>query len=197
MILYICFFKRNRLIMPKIIAQKQDWIELGYKLFSQQGISGIVIEKMAKKLTCNKSSFYWHFKTKDKFIIELVNFWVITETDQIINDTEKTATSEEKLDKFLTIAFKNDPYLEFVFFLKRYAIKKKKIQLIIDKVDLRRLDYTSQLFQKLGYSKNEAVTKATIFYKYLIGYHEMIKNKKQKPNYLTDVKKELKHFLNL
>ena len=53
--------------MPKIIAKKEDWIILGYKLFSKKGISGIVVEKMALKLSVNKSSFYWHFKTKKDF----------------------------------------------------------------------------------------------------------------------------------
>ena len=50
--------------MPKIIAKKQDWVDLGYRLFSEQGISGIVIEKMSEKLKVNKSSFYLYFKTK-------------------------------------------------------------------------------------------------------------------------------------
>ena len=60
--------------MPKIVAQKKDWIELGYKLFSETGISGIVIEKMSKILNCNKSSFYWHFKAKKEFIQQHGNF---------------------------------------------------------------------------------------------------------------------------
>ena len=54
--------------MPKIIAKKQDWINLGYKLFSEKGIAGIVVEKMASILNVNKSSFYWHFKTKKEFV---------------------------------------------------------------------------------------------------------------------------------
>ncbi len=183
--------------MPKVIAQKNDWIKLGYKLFSEQGISGIVIEKIAKKLECNKSSFYWHFKSKKKFIDELINFWITSETDQIIQQTEKAKSSEEKIEQFLKITFKNDPYLEFIFFLKRYAIKNKEVQAIIDEIDTRRLEFTTQLFQEIGYSKKDAAIKASIFYKYLIGYHEMIKNKKQSKNYLIEVKKELKHFITI
>ncbi|UTW65314.1 TetR/AcrR family transcriptional regulator [bacterium SCSIO 12643] len=183
--------------MPKIVAQKEDWIQLGYELFSNQGISGIVIEKMAKQLVCNKSSFYWHFKSKKEFIHELIQFWIRIETEQVIQRTENASTPQEKLEQFLTIAFKNDPYLEFIYFLKRYASNKPEIQKIIDEVDQRRLSFTSQLFQELGYPQKEASIKADIFYKYLIGYHEMIKNKKQPKNYLKSVKSELKHFLDL
>ena len=41
--------------MPKIIAKKEDWILLGYKLFSEMGMNGIIVEKMALKLKVNKS----------------------------------------------------------------------------------------------------------------------------------------------
>ena len=70
-------------------------------------------------------------------------------------------------------------------------------QKVIDEVDSRRLKYTTSLIEKIGYTKSESITKAEIFYKYLIGYHEMIKNKKQPKNYLEQVKKELRHFLNI
>ena len=183
--------------MPKIVAQKIDWIKLGYQLFSEQGITGIVVEKLARKLGCNKSSFYWHFKTKKEFVNELINYWIEIETEQVIKQAEKARTPEEKLDSFLNIAFRNEPYLEFIFFLKRYAAKHQDIQQIIDDIDNRRLAFSTQLFQEIGYSSKDATIKASIFYKYLIGYHEMIKNKKQPENYLSEVKEELKHFLNI
>lgn len=183
--------------MPKIVTKKEDWIRLGYKLFSEQGISGIVIEKMARKLKCNKSSFYWYFKTKKEFVDELINFWIVSETEQIIQYVENGKNPREKIDLFLTVTFKNAPYLEFVFFLKRYAKNNREIQQIIDDIDTKRLKFTAQLFSEIGYSKSESTNKAAIFYKYLIGYHEMIKNKKQPKTYLTEVKQELKHFLKI
>ena len=196
-IIYICHLNANVYKMPKIIVQKEDWIKLGYQLFAQNGMKGIVIEKMAKKLKVNKSSFYWYFKTKASFIDEIVGFWIQNETEQVINYTDKGKSIKEKISNFLTIAFKNDPYLEFIFYLKKYAIQEKKYQQIIDSIDERRLKYTTNLFQELGYSKKEATIKASIFYKYLIGYHEMIRHKKQNKNYLNEVIKELNHFINI
>ncbi|SNY94892.1 TetR/AcrR family transcriptional regulator [Flagellimonas pacifica] len=183
--------------MPKIIAQKEDWIKLGYQLFSQKGISGIVIETMAKELSCNKSSFYWHFKSKKEFINDLVTYWVEIETLQIISNTEKERSIKDKVNSFLKVAFKKEPYLEFIFFLKRYAKNHSEIQQVIDDIDAKRLAYSAKLFEELGYSEEMAVIKARVFYNYLIGYHEMIKNKKQSKNYLIEVKNDLNHFLNL
>lgn len=181
--------------MPKIIAKKQDWIDLGYKLFSELGISGIVVEKMAKKLKCNKSSFYWHFKTKKEFIEKLVDFWVLTETEQIIKSTNNENSAKQKIETLITIAYKKMPYLDFIFYLKRYAQKEKRIQTIIDKIDTQRIEYVESLLQGLHYSNKEAKIKASILYKHLIGYHEMIRYKKQSKDYVKEVKKELNQFI--
>ena len=102
--------------MPKIIAKKEDWIILGYKLFSEKGINGIVVEKMALKLNVNKSSFYWHFKTKKDFLNEIISFWVSTDTNRIITTVESKPLGKEKFNGLIELAFKKEPYLiSFIF----------------------------------------------------------------------------------
>lgn len=181
--------------MPKIVAQKKDWINLGCKLFSEQGRSGIVVEKMSKKLNCNKSSFYWHFKTKKDFMEELTHFWVFTETEQIINLTNIGKSTKQKFDTLIELAYKKMPNQDFVFYLKRYAQNEKKTKDIIDKIEKQRIEYVSTLLTEMGYSKHEAKIKAGLFYKHLIGYHEMIRYKKQSKSYLNEVKTELNQFI--
>lgn len=181
--------------MPKIIAKKEDWISLGYKLFSENGINGIVVEKMALKLKVNKSSFYWHFKTKKDFLNEIISFWNTTDTKNIITKVESKPLGKEKFETLIEIAFKKEPYLDFIFFLKRYALKDKKIQTLIDKIDNQRIDYTINILIEMGFSEREAIIKATLFYKYLIGYHEMIRYKKQDKDYLKEVRKEINQFI--
>jgi AcrR family transcriptional regulator len=181
--------------MPKIIAKKEDWIILGYKLFSENGISGIIVEKMALKLNVNKSSFYWHFKTKKEFIDEIITFWTSNGTNEIIATVEKESLSKEKFEKLIEIVFKKEPHLDFIFFLKRSALTDKKIQSLIDTIDNQRINYTKNLLVKMGFSENEASIKSTVFYKYLIGYHEMIRYKKQHKDYSKEVKKEINQFI--
>ncbi|MFK8044745.1 MAG: TetR/AcrR family transcriptional regulator [Crocinitomicaceae bacterium] len=182
--------------MPKIVAKKEDWIFLGYQLFSKHGIAGIVVEKMAAKLKVNKSSFYWHFKTKADFINEIVSSWVSSNTDQIIALANSENSAEERFLKLIELTFKKEPYLDFIFFLKRYAQKDKKLQALIDSIDLQRIEFTKNILMEMNFSSEEAQQKAILFYKYLIGYHEMIRYKKQNKNYVAEVKSELNQFIN-
>jgi AcrR family transcriptional regulator len=181
--------------MPKIIAKKQDWVNLGFKLFSEKGISGIVIEKMAKKLKVNKSSFYWHFKTKNEFIQQLIEFWVNNETEQIIRLTNNEKSALQKFKTLIKLSYKKMPNQDFIFYLKRYAQKEKRIKSIIEKIDFQRIDYVKSLLQGMGYSELDANIKSSLFYKHLIGYHEMIRYEKQNVDYQEEVRKELNQFI--
>lgn len=181
--------------MPKIVAKKEDWINLGYRLFSEEGVSGIIVEKMAATLTVNKSSFYWHFKTKKDFIEQLTMFWINNETERIINLTNSKKTGVQKFKTLIVLVYKQDPFLDFIFHLKRYAIKEKKIQIINDKIDSQRIEYTYDLLLEMGYSKQDASIKSKLLYKHFLGYHEMIRNKKQRKDYQKEVKKEINQFI--
>ena len=181
--------------MPKIIATKEDWIDLGFKLFSEKGISGIVIEKMAEKLKVNKSSFYWHFKTKNEFIQKLIEFWVNKETEQIIKLTNQEDSAAEKFKTLIKLSYKKLPNQDFIFYLKRYAQKQKRVKSLIAKIDLERIEFIKSLLQEMGYSDGDADIKSSLFYKHLIGYHEMIRYEKQSRDYEKEVKKEINQFI--
>jgi len=181
--------------MPKIVAKKEDWINLGYRIFSEQGASGIVVEKMAKKLKVNKSSFYWHFKTRNDFLNQLIMFWIKNETERIINLSSSKKTGPQKFKTLIALIYKQDPFWDFIFHLKRYAIKEKRVQLIIDKINNQRIEYANDLLIEMGYSKQDAMIKSKLLYKHFLGYHEMIRHKNQRNNYQKEVKKEINQFI--
>jgi len=183
--------------MPKIVAQKIDWLNLGFNLFSRKGPNGLVVEQMAKTLKCNKSSFYWHFKSKEAFIQELVKMWSYNDTQQIIDLAEKVGDITERYHRFIGLVFQKDPYLDFVFYLKRYALKNIQYQSIIDTTDNQRLDYLKSMLLELGVEEQQAEIKSIILYRYLIGFHEMYRYKPLEPGYLTDVKRDIKMMLDL
>ncbi|MFK8036770.1 MAG: TetR/AcrR family transcriptional regulator [Crocinitomicaceae bacterium] len=181
--------------MPKIIAKKQDWVNLGFKLFSEKGISGIVIENMAEKLNVNKSSFYWHFKTKKEFIQQLIESWISNETEQIISLTNNEKSALQKFKTLIILSYKKMPNQDFIFYLKRYAQKERKTKSIIEKIDFQRIEYLKNLLKEMGYSEQDANIKSSLLYKHLIGYHEMIRYEKQSSDYPKEVRKELNQFI--
>jgi len=183
--------------MPKIVAEKSDWVQLGFQLFAEHGAAGLVVDTLASKLKCNRSSFYWHFKSKQAFVHAIIDYWVESDTNQIIALAEKADSAHGKFVALVEIAFKVDPYIDFVFHLKRYAKGDLHIRDVIDAIDRERMHYVASLLKQMGFPEADAHAKAALFYKYLIGYHEMLRYKHQPPNYAAQVLAELRQFIDL
>lgn len=183
--------------MPKIVATKDQWIKLGYELFSKAGIPGLNVEIMSKKLKCNRSSFYWHFKSKDDFVDHLVDFWKTLYTNEVLLEVNKEKDPHKKLSKLIDIVLQEDSNLDFIFYLKKYGEKSKRIKKVVDQIDRKRINFGTELLIEIGYPKKEALFKSLIVYKYLIGHHEMMKYKKRPKNYPVNEKNEIKYILGL
>lgn len=52
----------------------QKWIDAGYQLFTQEGLEGILVERMARILNLNKSGFYYYFGDRDFYLDQLLKF---------------------------------------------------------------------------------------------------------------------------
>jgi len=183
--------------MPKIVASKEDWIKLGYELFSDSGEVGLNVDKMSRVLMCNKSSFYWNFKPKKDFIKSLIEYWISIDTVQIIAEVNQQTNPQNKLLKLIEIAYKKDANLDFIFYLKKYSQSNTSVAKVVEQIDTERIAFVQKLLIDIGYSGKDAALKAGLFYKHLIGYHEMIRYKEQEENYLSQVLIEVNQFISI
>lgn len=74
---------------------EKDWINVGYQTFAYDGPNSLKIERIAKDVGKNKSSFYHLFADLELFIQSLLSYHI----DQaiIIAEKETNALSEEEL----------------------------------------------------------------------------------------------------
>ena len=72
-----------------MVDSKEIWIKTGYEIFAQFGVSGLIIESLARKVGISKSSFYHHFVDLELFMEELLHYHI--QQSYIIADKEKTA----------------------------------------------------------------------------------------------------------
>ena len=72
--------------MPK--DNKFPWILVGYNIFSKEGLTGLKVEVIARKVGKSKSSFYHHFADMDIFMEALLNYHL--ERAIVIAEMEKS-----------------------------------------------------------------------------------------------------------
>lgn len=69
----------------------EAWIKAGYKLFSDEGIESLKVEKLARSLELNKSGFYHYFGGMDIYLKGLLEYHV----NLAKKITEEVATCKE------------------------------------------------------------------------------------------------------
>jgi AcrR family transcriptional regulator len=72
---------------------KQIWITTGYELFAKEGLKGLKIEVISKKIQKSKSSFYHYFADLEVFIEFLLRFH--EQRSKVIAEKEKLCKNLE------------------------------------------------------------------------------------------------------
>jgi AcrR family transcriptional regulator len=78
----------NYIMFQSKSKNQTNWLTIGYQLFGEDGPEGIQVERLARMLQLNKSSFYHFFVNKEIFIEELLQMHKRI-ADKMIEDTYK------------------------------------------------------------------------------------------------------------
>ena len=53
----------------------RDWLEAGLEALAREGIAGVRVERLARRLGTSKSGFYWHFRDRAELHRALLDHW--------------------------------------------------------------------------------------------------------------------------
>lgn len=81
------------------MSKEQIWIEAGYQTFASEGPQALRIEKLAKAVEKNKSSFYHFFADLEVFTRRLLDFHLLQA--KVMSDKESKALNEAELTQIL------------------------------------------------------------------------------------------------
>ncbi|MFD0589724.1 TetR/AcrR family transcriptional regulator [Paenibacillus sp. GCM10027627] len=144
--------------------------------FAQNGINGLVIEKMSSELGCSKSSFYWYFKNRDEFIARLIERWVELSTQQVILSSSELEKEDDQITKMLYEMFSATRKGDFLFYLRKLSEEIPAFYTVLESIEQTRMSYATELFRKVGMDREVAEQKSHILYHYYLGWYERFKN---------------------
>jgi AcrR family transcriptional regulator len=150
---------------------RQTWIDQGRSLLASSGIEAVRVEPLAKLMGVTKGSFYWHFKNREDLLDGILQDWIISQTNSIIEQVEERGgDANVKLLYLFELAVQDsgeDGRVESA--VRIWAAMDDKIAPVLAQVDQRRLDYTQDLFIQVGFKPAEAMVRARMIYYSLIG----------------------------
>jgi len=147
---------------------KKSWLDAALKALARGGIDRVRVESLAKNLGVTKGSFYWHFKDREQFLDELLNFWAEQSTQTVIANpsypTDSTARVRAVAEDIIRRDLGDmDPHIRSWI---QYDKQRAKVVAKIDKI---RFEFLRDLFLAAGFSTSGADTRAQSLYRYALG----------------------------
>jgi len=147
-----------------------DWAQAALELIAEQGVAGVTVEPLARRLGVTKGSFYWHFSSRDALLQAALERWENYEqTVAFIPLRERVADPRERLRRLIhMIAEEYTSHAVYVALMK--AADHPCVQPVIERVAQRRIDYLTVIFRQMGLAADAALYRAWMAHATYIGF---------------------------
>lgn len=154
---------------------RQDWLDLALRTLVEEGIDNVKIQIMAKQMNVARSSFYWHFASRDALQQAMLDEWLRKNTSPIIERSMRPAADvimavinvfECWLDETLF-----DPALDMA--VRLWARRSAEVRAVVTQTDGIRVDALRRMFLRYGFPEEEALIRARTLYYTQIGQYTL------------------------
>lgn len=152
------------------------WIAGALDIVAQDGIDGLRVESLAKRLGVTKGSFYWHFKDRRDLIDAVLDDWRAGRIRDIHKQTTAAPGNEEAALRHtieVYAAAKNRKGISIEASIRLWARQDANGLAVVEEVDAERLECTRRLFLARGLSPAEAAARSALLYAYVFGFSMM------------------------
>ncbi len=156
------------------------WISAATEVLAAEGIAGLRVEVLAKRLKVTKGSFYWHFQDRRDLLMAVLMQWRDGRLRDIIKQTraqpgEELAQIYHVIDVYSANRSRRGMMIELA--VRDWARRDPEAAVIVAEVDDVRLRCARELFLACGVSMEEASSRCMLLYAYVFGVSLMIYDK--------------------
>lgn len=148
------------------------WIEGAIETLADEGLAGMRVETLARRLGVTKGSFYWHFKDRQDLLRDVLHTW---KTGRLLDiDKQSEAEPGKEREQLLSIidiysASRNRKGISIELAMRDWARRDPLAAQVIEAVDAYRLDKARRLYVLSGIADEEALRRSQLLYAYVFG----------------------------
>lgn len=165
---------------PRVQLDRDAWIVAATDVLADEGLAGLRVEVLAKRLKVTKGSFYWHFQDRRDLLMAVLQTWRDGRIRDIVKQTRANPGHELEqiyhvIDIYSTSRSRRGAMIELA--VRDWARRDPEAAAIVAEVDDIRLRCARDLFLACGVSMEEASSRCMLLYAYVFGISLMIYDK--------------------
>ncbi|MCK2088723.1 TetR/AcrR family transcriptional regulator [Thauera aromatica] len=162
---------------PRVQLDRDAWIAGATEVLAEEGIAGLRVEVLAKRLKVTKGSFYWHFSDRRDLLMGVLHHW----KEGRIRDIRKQTRAQpgralEQIYHVIDVygASRSRRGMMIELAVRDWARRDAQAAAIVAEVDDVRLRCGRELFLACGVPMEEASSRCMLLYAYVFGVSLMI-----------------------
>ncbi|MDI3515625.1 MAG: hypothetical protein PWP40_2854 [Rhodocyclaceae bacterium] len=165
---------------PRTQLDRDAWVAGATEVLAEEGIAGLRVEVLAKRLKVTKGSFYWHFTDRRDLLLAVLSHWKEGRIRDIIKQTRAQPGRELEqiyhvIDVYSASRSRRGMMIELA--VRDWARRDPEAGAIVAEVDDVRLRCARDLFLACGVPMDEASSRCMLLYAYVFGVSLMIYEK--------------------
>ena len=165
---------------PRTPLDRDAWVAGATEVLAEEGIAGLRVEVLAKRLKMTKGSFYWHFTDRRDLLLAVLSHWKEGRIRDIIKQTRAQPGHElaqiyHVIDVYSASRSRRGMLIELA--VRDWARRDPEASVIVAEVDDVRLRCARDLFLACGVPMDEASSRCMLLYAYVFGVSLMIYEK--------------------
>ncbi|THF66113.1 TetR/AcrR family transcriptional regulator [Pseudothauera nasutitermitis] len=161
----------------RIQLDRDAWVQAAVEVLAEEGVSGLRVEVLAKRLKVTKGSFYWHFQDRRDLQLAVLHDWKEGRIRDIVKQTRAQPGQELEqiyhvIDVYSTRRSRRGMLIELA--VRDWARRDAEAAAIVAEVDDIRLRSARELFLACGVPLEEASSRCTLLYAYVFGLSLMV-----------------------
>jgi AcrR family transcriptional regulator len=136
---------------------------MALEVLETDGVAGVRIEILAKRLEISKSGFYWHFKNRNRLLKDMLDYWTHELTEVLTTNQEMLALDpKRRLARTAELILEYD-LTRYEIPIRQWALQDAVAARAVRKVNRMRLDYIGGAFSELGFTGDDLEMRTMLF----------------------------------
>jgi AcrR family transcriptional regulator len=154
---------------------RQGWLDAARNALIREGIAGVKVGKIARRLKVTRGGFYWFFDSHKQLLDELLLDWERRNTagfESVLRESGRNGMAEFQLlvDVWLN---EKDYSPAWDAAVRDWARVSGKVANAVRRTDDARIAILKQVFLDMGCKDEEAFVRARICYFHQVGYYAL------------------------
>jgi AcrR family transcriptional regulator len=160
---------------------RDDWTRAALAALATDGLAGVAVEPLARRLGASKGSFYWHFRDRSALIAATLELWERRDTTEVIAALETTPDPRERLRQLARSAYTGAAEGNDAHPWVLAAASDPRVVPVLERVTRTRLAFLERQFGALGLDRPAARARAGMAYALYVGLGDLRRAAPQAP----------------